>query len=115
VRHHAYIVTIVTAQYNDVTADLIARRVLMREVESHSTDKDAVRFKKHQSATCVRPDLTVTMLRLHILLILTLVGTVFTVGKYRLCYAFNVRILTVYSSVQYNFSVWGNIPIQVRI
>jgi hypothetical protein len=48
VRHHAYIVTtvtIVTAQYNDVTADLIARRVLMREIESHSTDKDAVRIK----------------------------------------------------------------------
>jgi hypothetical protein len=75
----------------------------MREIESYSTDKDAVRFKQHQSAICVRPSLTATMLQLHSLLILTLVGIVFAVGKYRLCQAFNVRSLTVYICVQYIF------------
>jgi hypothetical protein len=85
----------VTAQYIDVIVDLIARRVLMREIESHSADKDASRFEKHQSTIIFQPGLTVTMLQLHILLVLTLVGAVVTVGKYRLSYPFNIHSLTV--------------------
>jgi hypothetical protein len=91
----------VTAQCNDVTVDLIAHRVLMREIESHSADKDAARFEKHQSTIIFQPGLTVTMLQLLILFVLTFVGAVVTAGKYGLSYPFNV--LTVYSFVQCTF------------
>jgi hypothetical protein len=73
----------VTAQCDDVTADLIALRVRMREITLRLTDKDAVRFEKQQSATCVCPQLFVfDMLQRYCLILALAVGTAVTAGKY---------------------------------
>jgi hypothetical protein len=80
----------------------------MREIESHSADKDTARLEKHQSIIAFRRGVTLIMLQIHSLLVLTLAAAVVTAGKYRLSYAFNIHSLTVLSNIILNLGKYIN-------